>query len=85
MTRCAGKPAARWLLYRSEKLPEADFVKIRLRVLHRSLDPQLAAKVAHLTIAELKRILLSPQARVGSNIIEMASQRSCCRNVKIMT
>src|SRR6476660_8370164 len=29
--------------------------------LHRSLDPQLAGKVAHLTIAEFKRILLSSQ------------------------
>src|SRR6185295_12003765 len=28
--------------------------------LHRSLDPQLAGEVAHLTVAELKQILLSP-------------------------
>src|ERR1044072_2796002 len=35
--------------------------------LHRSLDPQLAGKVAHFTVAELKRILLSSQ---GASWIE---------------
>ena len=46
----------------------ADFVEDQVtEALHRSLDPQLAGKVAHLTVAELKRILLSSQ---GASWIE---------------
>src|SRR6185295_17506696 len=46
----------------------ADFVEDHVtEALHRSLDPQLAGKVAHLTVADLKRILLSPQ---GASWIE---------------
>src|ERR1041385_6379369 len=55
-------------------IASADFVEDQVtEALHQSLDPQLAGKVAHLTVAKLKQILLSPQARAGSNIIEMAS------------
>jgi len=43
-------------------IARADFVEDQVtEALHRSLDPPLAGKVAHLTVAELKRILLSPQ------------------------
>src|SRR5688572_13477221 len=49
-------------------IARADFVEDQVtEALHRSLDPQLAGKVAHLTVAELKQILLSPQ---GANWIE---------------
>src|SRR5689334_18703141 len=46
----------------------ADFVEDQVtEALHRSLDSHLAGKVAHLTIAELKQALLSPQ---GASWIE---------------
>src|ERR1051325_5168187 len=49
-------------------IARADFVEDQVtEALHRFLDPQLAGKVDHLTIAELKRILLSPQ---GASWIE---------------
>lgn len=65
----------------------ADFVEDQVtEALHRSLDPQLAGKVAHLTVAELKRILLSPQ---GSSWIEHhrngISSEAAAAVVKIMT
>jgi len=54
--------------------------------LHRSLDPQLAGQVAHLTIAELKQILLSSQ---GASWIERhrngVSSEAIAAVVKIMT
>jgi len=44
------------------EIASADFVEDQVtEALHQSLDPQLAAEVAHVTVAELKRILLSPQ------------------------
>ncbi len=65
----------------------ADFVEDQVtEALHRSLDPQLAGKVAHLTVAELKRILLSPQ---GASWIEHhrngISSEAAAAVVKIMT
>ena len=49
-------------------IARADFVEDHVtEALQRSLDPQLAGKVAHLSVAELKRILLSPQ---GASWIE---------------
>ena len=45
-----------------------DFVEDQVtEALHWSLDPNLSSKVAHLTVADLKRILLSPQ---GTSWIE---------------
>ena len=63
-------------------IARVDFVEDQVtEALHRSLDPQLAGKVAHLTVAELKQILLSPE---GASWIEPLSkwrlQRSCCRS-----
>src|SRR5262245_1822774 len=50
------------------EIARADFVEDQVtEALHRSLDPQLAGKVAHLTVAELKQILLSSQ---GASWIE---------------
>ena len=68
-------------------IARADFVEDQVtQALHRSLDPQLAGKVAHLTIAELKRILLSPQ---GPSWIEGhrngISSEVAAAVVKIMT
>lgn len=65
----------------------ADFVEDQVtEALHQSLDPQLAGKVAHLTIAEFKRILLSPQ---GASWIERhrngVSSEAAAAVVKIMT
>ena len=65
----------------------ADFVEDQVtEALHRSLDPQLAGEVAHLTIAELKRILLSPE---GASWIERhrngISSEAAAAVVKIMT
>jgi ethanolamine ammonia-lyase large subunit len=65
----------------------ADFVEDQVtEALHRSLDSQLAGKVAHLTVAELKRILLSPQ---GASWIEHhrngVSSEAAAAVVKIMT
>src|SRR5215813_12453065 len=65
----------------------ADFVEDQVtEALHRSLDSQLAGKVAHLTVAELKRILLSPQ---GVSWIEHhrngVSSETAAAVVKIMT
>src|SRR5262245_22946174 len=49
-------------------IAKADFVEDQVtEALHRSLDPRLVGKVAHLTVAELMRILLSPQ---GASWIE---------------
>lgn len=64
-----------------------DFVEDQVtEALHRSLDPQLAGKVAHLTVAEFKRILLSPQ---GATWIEHhrngVSSEAAAAVVKIMT
>src|SRR5215213_6620389 len=65
----------------------AEFVEDQVtEALHRSLDPQLAGKVAHLTVSELKRILLSPQ---GVSWIEHhrngVSSEAAAAVVKIMT
>src|SRR5215218_10119099 len=47
---------------------EIDFVEDQVtEALHRSLDPELAGEVAHLTVAELKQIVLSSQ---GASWIE---------------
>src|SRR5215211_5502686 len=49
-------------------IARTDFVEDQVtEALHRSLDSQLAGKVAHVTVAEFKRILLSPQ---GASWIE---------------
>src|SRR5689334_16786018 len=49
-------------------IARTDFVEDQVtETLHRSLDLHLAGKVAHLTVAELKQILLSPQ---GASWIE---------------
>jgi ethanolamine ammonia-lyase large subunit len=68
-------------------IAQADFVEDQVtEALHRFLDPELAGKVAHLTIAELKRILLSPQ---GASWIEHhrngISSEAIAAVVKIMT
>ena len=69
------------------EIATADFVEDQVTdALHRSLDPQLAGKVARLTIAELKRILLSSQ---GASWIEHhrdgVSSEAAAAVVKIMT
>src|SRR5690242_1013869 len=69
------------------EIARADFVEDQVTAaLHRSLDPQLAGNVAHLTVAELKRILLSPQ---GASWIEQhrdgVSSEAAAAVVKIMT
>src|SRR5215213_3585138 len=68
-------------------IARAEFVEDQVtEALHRSLDPQLAGKVAHLTVSELKRILLSPQ---GVSWIEHhrngVSSEAAAAVVKIMT
>ncbi len=68
-------------------IARADFVEDQVtEALHQSLDPYLAAKVAHLTVVELKRILLSPQ---GASWIERhrngLSSEGAAAVVKIMT
>jgi ethanolamine ammonia-lyase large subunit len=68
-------------------IARADFVEDQVtEALHRSLDPNLAGKVAHLTVAELKRILLSSQ---GASWIEYhrngVSSEAVAAVVKIMT
>jgi ethanolamine ammonia-lyase large subunit len=68
-------------------IARADFVEDQVtEALQRSLDPQVAGKVAHLTVAELKRILLSPQ---GASWIEHhrdgVSSEAAAAVVKIMT
>ena len=68
-------------------IAKADFVEDKVtEALHQSLDPQLAGEVAHLTIAELKRILLSP---LGASWIERhrdgVSSEATAAVVKIMT
>src|SRR5215813_6608051 len=68
-------------------IAKADFVEDQVtEALHQSLDPQLAGKVAHLTVAELKRILLSPQ---GASWIEHhrngVSSEGAAAVVKLMT
>jgi len=68
-------------------IARADFVEDQVtEALHQSLDPQLAGKVAHLTVAEFKRILLSAQ---GASWIERhrngVSSEAAAAVVKIMT
>src|SRR4030095_12923409 len=68
-------------------IASADFVEDQVtEALHRSLDPRLAGKVAHLTVADLKQILLSPQ---GASWIEHhrdgISSEAAAAVVKIMT
>src|SRR5689334_14327861 len=68
-------------------IAKVDFVEDHVtESLHRSLDPQLAGKVAHLTVAEVKRILLSSQ---GASWIENhrdgVSSEAAAAVVKIMT
>ncbi len=68
-------------------IARAEFVEDQVtEALHRSLDPRLSGKVAQLTIAELKRILLSPQ---GVSWIERHRNGICSEAaaavVKIMT
>ncbi|HEY9500233.1 MAG TPA: ethanolamine ammonia-lyase subunit EutB, partial [Pyrinomonadaceae bacterium] len=68
-------------------IARAEFVEDQVtETLHRSLDPQLAAEVAQLTIAELKQILLSSQ---GASWIERhrngVSSDAAAAVVKIMT
>ena len=65
----------------------ADFVEDQCtEALHRSLDPQLAGNVAHLTVTDLKQILLSSQ---GASWIEHhrdgVSSEAAAAVVKIMT
>src|SRR6185369_950687 len=69
------------------EIARADIVEDQVTdALHRSLDPQLAAKVAHLTVAEFKQILLSPH---GASWIEShrdgVSSEATAAVVKIMT
>ncbi len=69
------------------EIAQAEFVEDQLTdALHRSLDPQSAGKVAHLTVAELKQILLSSQ---GASWIERhrngVSSEAAAAVVKIMT
>ncbi len=68
-------------------IARTDFVEDQVtEALHQSLDPQLAAEVADLTIAELKRTLLSSQ---GASWIERhrngISSEATAAVVKIMT
>src|SRR6185369_5791371 len=68
-------------------IAKVDFVEDQVtEALHRSLDPEFAGEVAHLTVAELKRILLSPQ---GAGWIERhrngVSSEATAAVVKIMT
>ena len=69
------------------EIASADFVDDQVtEALHQSLDPQLAGEVARLTVAELKRILLSPE---GASWIERhrngVSSEAVAAVVKIMT
>src|ERR1044072_8560137 len=69
------------------EIARADFVEDQVTdALHQSLDPQLAGKVAPLTVAELKRILLSSQ---GASWLEQhrngVSSEAIAAVVKIMT
>jgi ethanolamine ammonia-lyase large subunit len=68
-------------------IARADFVEDQVtEALHRSLDPQLAGKVGHLTVAEFKQILLSHQ---GASWIEQhrngVSSEAAAAVVKIMS
>ena len=68
-------------------IARADFVEDHVtEALQRSLDPELAGQVAHLTVAELKQILLSSQ---GASWIERhrngVSSEATAAVVKIMT
>src|SRR5215510_6783812 len=68
-------------------IARANFVEDQVtEALHQSLDPQLAGEVAYLTVAEFKRILLSPQ---GVSWIERnrngISSEATAAVVKIMT
>ena len=69
------------------EISRTDFVEDQVtEALHRSLDSQLAGKVAHLTVAELKQILLSSG---GASWIEHhrngISSEAAAAVVKIMT
>lgn len=69
------------------EIASTDFVEDQVtEALHQSLDPQLARKVAPLTVAELKRILLSSQ---GASWLERhrngISSEATAAVVKIMT
>jgi ethanolamine ammonia-lyase large subunit len=69
------------------EIARAEFVEDQItEALQRSLDPELAGKVAHLTIAELKQILLSSH---GASWIERhrngVSSEAAAAVVKIMT
>src|SRR6185295_12561426 len=68
-------------------IARTDFVEDQVtEALHRSLDPQLARKVAHLTVAELKRILLSTQpASWIEHHRDGVSSEAIAAVVKIMT
>jgi ethanolamine ammonia-lyase large subunit len=68
-------------------IARTDFVEDQVtEALHQSLNPQLAGEVAHLTVAELKRILLSSQ---GASWIERhrdgVSSEAAAAVVKVMT
>lgn len=68
-------------------IASTDFVEDQItEILHRSLDQQLAGEVAHLTVSELNRILLSAQ---GVSWIERhrngISSEAAAAVVKIMT
>src|ERR1044072_5576400 len=68
------------------EIARADFVEDQVtESLPQSLDPQLAGKVAHVTIAEFKRMLLSPE---GASWIEHhrdgISSEAAAAVVKIM-
>ncbi len=69
------------------EIARADFVADQVtEALHQSLDPQVAGKVAHLTVAEFKQILLSSH---GASWIEHhrngVSSEATAAVVKIMT
>ena len=69
------------------EISRADFIEDQVTdALHRSLDPQLVGRVAHLTVAEFKQILLSPH---GASWIEShrdgVSSEATAAVVKIMT
>src|SRR6185369_12122829 len=69
------------------EIARTDFVEDQVTdALHQSLDPEPAAKVDHLTVAELKQILLSPQ---GASWIKHhrngISSEAVAAVVKIMT
>ena len=59
------------------EIARAEFVEDQVtEALHRSLDPQLAGKVAHLTVAELRQILLVPGRELDRTSSKRRLQRS---------